>query len=261
MSGEDQDQGPHGSYVQKIRRDTQEYVQELLAENERLRRLMVEVDGARRQHEERVRTLSTELDAFRQDRERLERQVADVEHDNHRFSTRFLELEQRNSDLANLYVATYRLHGTLDREEVFQAIQEIVINLVGCEEFGIYEVADGGQKLVLLSHFGLEDERFRTLAAEEGGMVRRALANGDVILAGAAGGTHAGEENLTACVPLKLGGRVVGAIVLFRLLPQKGGRLAAVDAELFDILATQAAPAVYCTNLHSRFGDAAEPTI
>ena len=146
MSGSEE-QGPHGSYVQKIRRDTQEYVQELLAENERLRRLMVEVDAARRQQEERVRTLSSELDAFRQDRERLERQVADVEHDNHRFSTRFLELEQRNSDLANLYVATYRLHGTLDREEVYQAIQEIVINLVGCEEFGIYEATAEGHQL------------------------------------------------------------------------------------------------------------------
>ena len=45
------------------------------------------------------------------------------------YSSRYAEVEQQNSNLANLYVASYRLHGTLDREEVIAAIQEIIANL------------------------------------------------------------------------------------------------------------------------------------
>ena len=46
---------------------------------------------------------------------------------------------------------------------------------------------------------------------------------------------------------MKLEDRVTGAIALFRLLPQKTA-LEAVDRELFDLLATHAAMALYCTD-------------
>ena len=39
---------------------------------------------------------------------------------------RFNEIEKQNSDLANLYVASYQLHGTVHRDEVLQAVKEIV---------------------------------------------------------------------------------------------------------------------------------------
>ena len=54
------------------------------------------------------------------------------------------------------------------------------------------------------------------------------------------------EENLTVCIPLKLVDRVVGAIGIFRLLQQKEG-LEPVDFELFDLLGSHAASALYCT--------------
>jgi hypothetical protein len=50
---------------------------------------------------------------------------------------------------------------------------------------------------------------------------------------------------------LKLDGRVTGALALFRLLPHKGG-YQPLDNELFDLLATQAAVALYCTSLTAR---------
>jgi hypothetical protein len=52
-------------------------------------------------------------------------------------------------------------------------------------------------------------------------------------------------------VPLKLEGKVMGVIAIFRLLPQKGG-IEDLDRELFDLLATQAAFALYCTGLHAK---------
>ena len=55
------------------------------------------------------------------------------------------------------------------------------------------------------------------------------------------------DSGLTACVPLVLDGNLIGAIAVFRLLDQKQSRLAPLDFELFDLLATHAASALYCS--------------
>lgn len=249
--------GEPGQYVQRVREDTQRYIQDLLAENEKLRRLTAEVDGERRRLEDEAARwrdqasgLARELDSYRQDRERLEAQLSEIERENHGFSHRFTELEQRNNDLANLYVATYRLHSTLDREEVLQAIQEIVINLIGSEEFGIYELAPGATELVRVSSFGLGEDGFETVGLGDG-WIGRSAASGSAYFAGSAPDEERreGEQTLSACVPLRLDGRVAGLIAVWSLLPQKGGRFAPIDTELFDLLAAQAAPAVYCSTL------------
>ncbi len=59
------------------------------------------------------------------------------------------------------------------------------------------------------------------------------------------------EGDLTACIPLRVDGKVTGAIALFRLLSHKPG-LEEADHELFDLLGTQAATALYCAELHAR---------
>jgi hypothetical protein len=55
-------------------------------------------------------------------------------------------------------------------------------------------------------------------------------------------------------VPLRLGESTTGAIAIFRLLPQKPG-LEPLDYELFDLLGTHAAAALYCTGLHARMAE------
>jgi len=44
-------------------------------------------------------------------------------------------------------------------------------------------------------------------------------------------------------------------VAIFRLLPQKTG-LVALDHELFELIATHAARALYCTELQARVGAA-----
>jgi hypothetical protein len=53
-----------------------------------------------------------------------------------------------------------------------------------------------------------------------------------------------------ALIPLRLGQEISGAVAIFGLLPQKNGTFEEVDLELFDLLATHAATALYCTRLH-----------
>jgi hypothetical protein len=50
---------------------------------------------------------------------------------------------------------------------------------------------------------------------------------------------------------LTLDGRVTGAIAIFKLLPQKAG-IEDLDREIFELLATHAATALYCTGLHAK---------
>ena len=47
----------------------------------------------------------------------------------------YVEIEEENNNLANLYVASYQLHSTLDSSEVLKVVLEIVINLIGAEIF------------------------------------------------------------------------------------------------------------------------------
>jgi GAF domain-containing protein len=68
--------------------------------------------------------------------------------------------------------------------------------------------------------------------------------------------TASGEPPVTACIPLSLDGQVTGVIAIFRLLSHKPA-LAAADKELFDLLASQAAVALYCARLHGQYGRSA----
>jgi nitrate/nitrite-specific signal transduction histidine kinase len=237
-----------GSYVQRVREGTSRYVKDLLEENERLRELAARVGSETLALRERLDRAERLLELERGEHDRLQSRLADAEEESRRFSEQYVAVEAQNSNLANLYVASYRLHSTLDRAEVLAAIQEILVNLVGTEEIAIFEREPSDGSLRLAVSLGVDAERFRRLPAGEG-TIGRVAATGELFIVGDGEPAAAGEEELTACVPLKLEGRVTGAIAVFRLLSQKPG-LEAIDREIFDLLATHAATALYCTKLH-----------
>ncbi|HEV8435718.1 MAG TPA: GAF domain-containing protein [Thermoanaerobaculia bacterium] len=167
------------------------------------------------------------------------------------FSSRYVDVEQQNTNLANLYVATYQLHGTLDRERVLAAIKEVIINLIGSEELGIWEIT--GDSLTLLDSFGIDPQQFEKLKLDgEGGLIGLVAETGQRYVAGEADLVGGGsQESLSACIPLKLDETVIGVIGIFRLLPQKSG-FEPIDLELFELLGSHAATALYCTRATSR---------
>ena len=184
---------------------TDEYVQGLLTENERLRTL--------------VESLTAESEA----------QVA---------------------NLASLYVAVTSVHGALDRPSVLTSVQEIVTNLIGSEELAIFEVDAAHSRLTLLASTGIEPRTYQEVHLGEGA-IGRAAATGERLIRQEGGSlTEDGDAALTACIPLKVAGRVVGVLAVFRLLPHKG-RLDAIDIDLFDVLAAHAASALLFTRLYA----------
>jgi GAF domain-containing protein len=184
---------------------TDEYVQGLLAENERLRML---VDGLKAESEAQV------------------------------------------SNLASLYVAVTSVHGALDRPSVLSSVQEIVTNLIGSEEMAIFETDRAHGRLALLASTGIEPGPYQEISIGNG-PIGRAAATGERLIRHEGGSlTEDGDAALTACIPLKIDGRVIGVLAVFRLLPHKR-RLDAIDLDLFDVLAAHAASALLFTRLYA----------
>jgi len=233
----------HNSYVDRVREDTQKYVRQLLSENEQLSILSAqlqsevavvrqELAGARdelAQREAAHRELSQALDRIRDEsRQNL---------------AQYAEVEMHNANLANLYVASYQLHGTLQREAVLGAIQEIIVNLVGSEMFAVCEI--DGPAISVLASVGVDPDAIGWTTPR----MHDTVTSG-VPYVGSVDDERASGDPLV-CLPLQLDGRTVGVIVIFALLSHKS-QLEALDHELFDLLATHAATALYCTSLHER---------
>ena len=69
--------------------------------------------------------------------EALTRRVASLE-DDARDMHQLLQVSERQAaQLANLYVATFQLHASLDLDDVKRAICEIAINLLGAQSFAL----------------------------------------------------------------------------------------------------------------------------
>lgn len=147
--------------------------------------------------------------------------------------------------LWKLHVASTRLHESLERQVLFQVIEEIVNAIVGSEELAIYERDHATAEFRLAAQRGIAAARLRI---EPGlGVIGRAVASGETWVREDGGESVPGEEELTACIPLQVGSDVVGAIGIFRLLPQKG-TLDGDDYQLFQLLRTQAAVALRCAS-------------
>jgi hypothetical protein len=271
-----------GDYVRQVRESTQRYAKSLLSENEKLLALatslhaeklrleddIAKAEFARRENEELRRTieslsservrLTTQVVSLRDQIVRhreihsgLMDQLAHMEASNRTFAQQFVEVEQANSNLANLYVASYRLHGSLERDQVLSTIQEIVINLVGSEQFAVFERKADSTQLTVVSWFGVAPATYAAVDLASG-RIGACVARGETYTAAPGDEPLAPcDEGLTACVPLKVDERVIGAIAIFRLLAHKS-QLEAHDHELFTLLATHAASALYCADLHER---------
>ena len=159
------------------------------------------------------------------------------------------QLERQHFLLERLNAASARLLQAIDLGDVYEAIGEIIGNLIGCEEVAIFQHHSTEQTFPLVWSTGVEKETLYQFGSGAG-LIGRA--------------THEGasqfrdrqpsapllphESNLTACIPLKLDREVIGVIVILGLLPQKNG-LEWADFELLKYLEIYGAVAAQLQNL------------
>ncbi len=234
-----------------------EFSQELLKENELLRYRLVQL-------EERLRTrggsgaqsdpcpdnrLSQRIAELESEKQHLLEQMASVERENQDFATRYVEIESENNNLANLYIASFQLHSTLDFREVLQIIIEIIINLIGAEEFALLLLDEKTQELNAVATEGIAREDIPPVKLGEG-VIGEVAETGESHFVADVAAYQRDIADPMACIPLKIKDHVIGIIVIYKLLIQKK-EFAPVDFELFTLLAGHAATAIFSSRLYS----------
>jgi GAF domain len=235
MSQRDGDLFERASEFLAMFRRGAEFTRELVEENARLRRKLLEVetrqnDAAQDPKEwDRLREeLIERIQALQSEREDALERLGALEQENRSFAERFLQIEEENNNLANLYVASYQLHSTLDLQEVLRIVVEIVINLVAAE--------------------GRERRDFLSVPLGTGG-IGTAVKQGEIVYRENL--ADPGSDEPLVCIPLCVGEKPIGAIALFGLLVQKA-RFTPLDHELFTLLGGHAATAILAAQLHGQ---------
>jgi hypothetical protein len=162
------------------------------------------------------------------------------------------QMERNHFLLERLNASSARLIQSLDNEDVFEAVAEIIGNLIGSEEVAIFDYCPADETFSLAWSWGVEPASM-DLFKSGAGMFGRAVSQGtsqfrerkpekDLLPF---------EEHLTACVLLKSSHEVVGIIAIFGLLPQKN-RLEWADYELLKFLETYATVAIQFQRLRKK---------
>ncbi len=239
--------------LQEILRKSRDFTQQVMQENERLRYRIVQLEQEAQEAEagrndQLLAALQVENERLKEKVAFLEKRFSEVQQENEDFAQKYVEVAQQNEGLANLYVASFQLHSTLDPDEVMGTVKEIIINLVGSEEFVIF-VAD--KRTGELSPVAWEG----SFAVQEGEpspwdaeVLDRVARTGQPAFAPAGRAARPGTP--LACVPLTIKKEVVGVIALFALLAQKPA-LAALDMEILNLLAGHAATAIVSSRLYA----------
>jgi len=231
-----------------------EFTQELLRENERLRREMARVETQQmaasdeQEWEKLRRELLARIESLEGERTDMLERLKQVEDENRHFTNRYIEIEEENNNLASLYVASFQLHSTLHLQEVLQIIVEIVINLIGAEVFAIYVLDEKTNVLSPVASEGAVLGDFPLCRLGQG-MVGAAVASGET--ACVEGAEAADPAQPIVAIPLRVQERPIGAIAIQRLLQQKDG-FSPLDHELFTLLAGHAATAIFAARLFSQ---------
>ena len=237
-----------GEELVEILRRGLSFTEELLSENERLRFQIVKGESESLQLRNRLESeaarATQEQSQLRRRLEHLERRFEEVEAENHDFARRYSEVSQENENLANLYVASFRLHSTLDPGDVMEIICEIMIELVGAEDFGILLLDERTNELTPVRTEGpVEHYPPHILVGQ--GVIGEAVRDGR-----AAYNEHPQAGEPLAVIPLQIKGHAVGALVVTRMLHCRT-RFDAIARELLGLLAGHAATALMSSRLYA----------
>lgn len=148
---------------------------------------------------------------------------------------------QSERDDPRLGAAQKRLRESVGQADTLEAIREIVTNLLGCEEIGLFTVNEG--KSGLLWSFGIDTDRHGTLESFDEASLRRVL-RGDLHLEELADEKCDEHPALRAFVPIRRNGRTVAVLVMLKLLPQKLG-FDDADIDLVNLLSVEAGRALF----------------
>jgi TolA-binding protein len=220
----------------------QSQLEAIRQENNRLRSA-VEADDA-------IRDLIRKIESLEAERSRLLSRQQQIEEASTDFNDRFREMEHDFANLANLFVATNSLHSSLSPRAVGRRVKEVLEQLLGAEQFGVYLSVDEGRELVPIAvqGFGSEMPSLEKLSAGPVGDVARA---GVARIDDECDPSQGSVDNPPAVFPLQIDDNIVGVVAIFKSFAQKTS-FSTVDFELFKLLGQHAAAALMSSGLFAQ---------
>jgi len=143
-----------------------------------------------------------------------------------------------------LEAAQKRLRNSVDQADTLEAIREIVTNLLGCEEIGLFNVDQKSNGLCW--SFGIDPNQHGTLAVFEDSGLQRVL-QGEFHVAQTVGEVGCVKTPLRVFVPIRANGRTVAVLVMLKLLPQKL-EFDEADVKLVHLLSDEVGRALFEEN-------------
>jgi hypothetical protein len=248
------------TFVQQFFRKGAQLTEELLQENDQLRRLHLQLEAENTKlrtqlaSDHAMRDLLRKIKQLEKEKGDLLSHVHEAEMQSTRFGARFHEMEEELAKLANLYVASYQLHSTLDVQLVVRHLKELLQQLVGAQRVAIY-MADSQRKyLLLVASEQIDEKKYARipLGGDEVGHMSVAervfLTGTEHIAQGAL--AKCNEKSPAAVIPLRFDDRVVGVIMIHSVFEQKTS-FGEVDFELFKMLGAHAASALVGAMLYA----------
>ncbi|MBZ5508778.1 MAG: GAF domain-containing protein [Acidobacteriia bacterium] len=143
--------------------------------------------------------------------------------------------DQTHTVWLKLYTASERLRIAVHEHDVLQALLEIGSNLMACEEMAVVTLQEDGRLSVLASS-GLTEHRAEALMARAE-QIAAEVGRGQITIVNASrcGNALWSELGIIAFVPVWHKSEPRGALIFYKLLPQRTG-FDAADYELLQLL-------------------------
>jgi len=142
-----------------------------------------------------------------------------------------------------LGAARKRLVESRNEEDAIEGLREIVANLLGCEEIGLFRVDRRTATVQLRWSFGIDLEHYDLLRALGDAGLQRVM-GGECHVDLAARDRSGATANAQAFVPIRVANQTIAILAILRLLPQKLA-FDRADMELFKLLSDEAAKPLF----------------
>jgi GAF domain len=185
------------------------------------------------------------IEALSEQRGRLEQ----LEKENQEFANMYVEIQEQNEALANLYVASQRLHAAFELDAVKLIITEILVEMVGAEEFGLLMLDRQKKNLHLLTGEGIRERLPKETLPVGEGIIGDVATTGESFFFVPKTEAERKAHLPIATLPLKLNGQTVGVVVIYKLLSHKSN-FSPIDHQILELVAAHAASALMSARLH-----------
>ena len=194
-----------------------------------------------------------DLDAALVETDRLRAQVSTLLDTHRQLSSLLVAADSRAGSLVKVLATVRALIESRDAPAALDRLRDILMTVIGCEEFMIYSIDARTQMLVPVGGSSTFSRAADSVPLHESWLGGVVLAGSRLIVRdGALSPSERRYSDVVAVVPLKVLDRTVGVIVISSLLPHRDP-LGACDREILELLGVYAATAIIAADRRARW--------